>query len=97
MAQTTLTIRIDENVKKQLEHLCGEFGMNISTAINLFAKAVIRERQIPFRIGAIEPPFMVNSKDELNAKIAQGIADLEAGRHRSAEDVFADLERKHDV
>ena len=57
MALTTLSIRIDENVKKQFDAFCSEVGMNTSVAINLFAKAVLRERRIPFEIAADIDPF----------------------------------------
>ena len=48
MAQ--LNIRIDDDIKNQLEFWLDKFGMTTSTAFNLFAKAVIRERRIPFDI-----------------------------------------------
>ncbi len=57
MAQTTLSIRMDENVKKQFDAFCAEVGMNTSVAITLFAKAVLRERKIPFEIGLPDDPF----------------------------------------
>jgi len=50
MAQTTLNVRIDEDVKKGLEDFCNEVGMNISVAVNMFAKAVIREQRLPFEV-----------------------------------------------
>ncbi|MEI7885704.1 MAG: type II toxin-antitoxin system RelB/DinJ family antitoxin [Clostridia bacterium] len=57
MAQTTLSIRMDENVKKQFDAFCSEVGMNTSVAINIFAKAVLRERKIPFEIAVNDDPF----------------------------------------
>lgn len=36
MAQTNLTIRIDEEIKKEAESLFNEIGLNISSAINVF-------------------------------------------------------------
>jgi addiction module RelB/DinJ family antitoxin len=50
MAQSMLSIRIDEGLKKQFDSLCGEFGMTTTTAITVFAKTVVRERKIPFEI-----------------------------------------------
>ena len=46
MAQTTLSVRMDEDVKKGLEAFCADVGMNTSVAINMFAKAVLRERRL---------------------------------------------------
>lgn len=55
MAQATFSIRMDETLKKQFDTLCNEFGMNMSTAINVFARAVVRQRRIPFDIAAPAP------------------------------------------
>lgn len=52
MAQSTFSIRMDEGLKVQFDALCSDFGMSMSTAINVFAKAVVRERRIPFEIAA---------------------------------------------
>ena len=45
MAQATFSIRMDEELKKKFDKLCTEFGMNATTAFNIFARAVVRERQ----------------------------------------------------
>ena len=50
MAQATFSVRMDESLKKQFDGLCSDFGMTASTAINVFARAVVRERKIPFEI-----------------------------------------------
>ena len=55
MAQATFSIRMDENLKKQFDLLCNDFGMNATTAFNIFARAVVRERKIPFEITASQP------------------------------------------
>ncbi len=52
MALSTFSVRMDESLKQQFDHLCSEFGMNATTAINVFARAVVRERKIPFEIQA---------------------------------------------
>ena len=54
MAQATFSVRMDESLKKELDALCASFGMTTTTAINVFAKAVVRERRIPFEIKAPE-------------------------------------------
>lgn len=55
MAQSTFSVRMDETLKKQFDSLCSDFGMNASTAINVFARAVVRERRIPFEIESSKP------------------------------------------
>ncbi|MCI6638134.1 MAG: type II toxin-antitoxin system RelB/DinJ family antitoxin [Bilifractor sp.] len=55
MGQATFSVRMDETLKKQFDSLCQDFGMTATTAINVFARAVVRERKIPFEITASEP------------------------------------------
>lgn len=52
MAQATFSVRMDEALKRQFDALCADFGMNATTAFNIFARAVVRERRIPFEIQA---------------------------------------------
>ena len=49
MAQTAMTVRMDNQQKAQFDKLCEQFGMSANTAINIFVKAVIRSKSIPFR------------------------------------------------
>ena len=48
MAQATISARIDEKDKQAFDNFCSDVGLNTSAAINLFIKAVLRERRIPF-------------------------------------------------
>ena len=52
MSQATFSVRMDDALKSEFETLCNDFGMNMSTAINVFARAVVRERRIPFEIAS---------------------------------------------
>lgn len=38
MAQTNLSIRMDEDLKKQFNALCEDLGMSMTTAMCIFAK-----------------------------------------------------------
>ena len=68
---------MDENLKKQFDAFCADVGMNASVAVNLFAKAVLRERCIPFEIAASDDPFY----SESNLKhFRGGIEALNAGK-----------------
>ena len=55
MAQTNINIRMDEDLKKQFDHLCSELGLNMSTAFNIFAKAMVRKQGIPFEVSLDTP------------------------------------------
>ena len=50
MAQSAVTVRLDSDMKSQFDELCDQFGMSANTAFNIFVKAVVRSRSIPFVI-----------------------------------------------
>lgn len=75
MAETiNVTIRLDRDVKEQAEIMFNSFGMNLSTAFNIFARQSLRQGKIPFEI---YDPFY-SKKNQ--ARLAKSIADAEAGR-----------------
>lgn len=52
MSQTTMSIRVDSNLKQRFDVLCDEFGLSNTAALMLFIKTVVRECRIPFEIKA---------------------------------------------
>lgn len=59
MAQSTLSMRVDDNLKKNFDMICDDFGLTSTAAITVFMKTVVRERRIPFEIKA-------SSKEQIN-------------------------------
>ena len=52
MQQANISIRVDKTLKDRFSSLCEAFGLSTTAAFNLFMKAVVRERKIPFEIVA---------------------------------------------
>lgn len=50
MATVNVTIRMDENLKKQADELFSDFGLTLNAAITMFTKQAVREQRIPFEI-----------------------------------------------
>ena len=50
METLNLNVRVDAKDKKKFEQFCSSVGMNVSTAVNMFIKAVLREQKLPFEI-----------------------------------------------
>lgn len=80
MAQANLSVRIDEQDKKSFETFCNETGMNVSVAINMFIKAVLREHKLPFEIKA--DPFYSESNIKYLEKV---IAEVKEGKAKFVE------------
>ena len=75
MAQPLINFSRDETTKKQMEQICNELGITMSTAFNIFAKKVIREKRIPFDV-SIDPFY---SESNMKA-IRESIRQLEEGK-----------------
>ena len=73
MAQTNINIRMDEQLKRQFDDLCSQLGLNMSTAINIFAKTMVRRKGIPFEV----------SLDVPNSETLAAIDDVNNGRNLS--------------
>lgn len=50
MAQATLHVRMDEEMKKMFDEFCNDLGMSMSTAVCLFVKQALKEQKIPFEL-----------------------------------------------
>ena len=62
MATTNLTMRIDENLKAQLQELVANLGLDVTTFFTMAAKQAVREQAIPFQVSMNMP-----NKDTLSA------------------------------
>lgn len=86
MTQSNISIRIDDSIKKKFDNLCDEFGITMSTALNMFVKTVVREQRIPFEISIHSP----------NSKTIKAIKDVEnniglSGKFNSVEDAMKSM------
>lgn len=77
MAQTTFSVRMDSEVKKQFDEFCSQVGMNTTVAFNLFVRAVLREKRLPFEIALESDPFY---SDGNLAHLRRGVAALNEGK-----------------
>lgn len=75
MAQSMVNFRMDSDLKKSMEQVCKDMGMNMTTAFTIFATKVSREKRIPFEISA-DPFYSESNMKHLNSVIA----DIESGR-----------------
>ena len=75
MAQTLVNIRMDEELKKKMEQTCQELGMNMTTAITIFAKKMTREKRIPFEV-SVDPFYSESTMEHWR----RGVEVLNAGK-----------------
>ena len=74
MAKTdTLNIRIEPELKREVESTLNDLGMNIAEAVTIFLKQVVMNEGIPFEI----------RKPRLNKETIQAMKDAEEGKNLS--------------
>ena len=50
MAKVSTNISIDADVKAKSQAMLADFGLDLSTAVNIFLRQMLRERAFPFAI-----------------------------------------------
>ena len=75
MAQTTISVRMDDALKKDFDNICGELGMSMTTAITMLAKKMTREKRLPFEVSL--DPFYSQSN---MAALAESIERFRQGK-----------------
>ena len=78
MAQ--ISLRIDDDVKRNAERTLEDIGLSMSTAINVFLKKVARENRIPFELNA-DPVYSESNMRHLD----QIMSDVKDGKAHFAE------------
>ena len=93
-----LYARIEPDVKERAESILMTLGVPASNAINMFYKQIILHNGLPFevKLPSAKPVDMsALSKEELDAEIEKGYADMLAGKTKPADQVFADIRRDY--
>ena len=67
MAQTTLHVRMDEDMKEMFDEFCNDLGMSMSTAVCLFVKQALKEQKIPFELKTSK------KKPDVSRRIGAGV------------------------
>ena len=89
-----LYARIEPDIKEQAEDILSTLGIPASNAINMFYKQIILQKGLPFdvKIPSVKPVNMNLLSDEMiNSEIEKGYADIQAGRTKSANQVFSNI------
>ena len=73
MSQTTVSVRMDDTLKKEFDTVCNDLGLSMTTAITMLAKKMTREKRIPFEV-SLDPFY----SDENMARLRKSIAQMEA-------------------
>ncbi|MDR2163482.1 MAG: type II toxin-antitoxin system RelB/DinJ family antitoxin, partial [Clostridiales Family XIII bacterium] len=79
----TISVRIDDATKVQLDNFCRDVGSNTSTIMKMFATKVAREQRLPFTI-EIDPFYSHENMEELKRRAK----NMDDGRHCHEHDLI---------
>ena len=98
---TQFNVIMDETIKQQAEELLQGLGLSMSSAINLFVRAVIREQGLPFELKYNNNPFTEQELKRIDEALLKSESDISAGRTVDArkylQDKISELEDKKHV
>lgn len=87
MESSNLNVRVDANDKKGFEQFCSSVGMNVSTAVNMFIKAVLREQKLPFEVRS-------NTLDETTyEKLKEAEVEMGNNKRYSKEEILESMNK----
>ena len=89
MAQTTVSIRMDDGLKKEFDSICNELGMTMTTAVVMLAKKMSREKRLPFEV-SIDPFYSETNMKALHESMDQMKAGKTVTKTFEELDGFAD-------
>ena len=97
MARTAnVFARVEPELKEQAEDILQQLGIPMSNAVGMFLKQIVLQKGIPFemKLPRTEPlQYQSLTKEQFDAEIEKGIADIKAGRVYSADEVEAEMKR----
>ena len=86
---TTVSVRMDESLKRDFDAVCNELGMSMTTAITILAKKMTREKRLPFEV-SMDPFYSASNMAALNDSIE------EMGLGRTVTKTLEELEAMED-
>lgn len=101
MAKTSnVFARVEPEVKEQAEQVLDRLGIPMSNAVGMFLRQIVLQRGLPFEVKLPqEKPLAYGAltKEQFNAEMEKGIADIREGRVYTADDVEAEMKRDFGV
>lgn len=101
MARTSnVFARVEPEIKEQAESVLNQLGIPMSNAVGMFLRQVVIQRGIPFEMKLpANKPLKMNefTKEQLDAEIAKGMADIENDRVYSVKEVEEKMHRLYGI
>ena len=97
---SSIYTRVEPELKEQVEAVLSKLGIPMANAINLFLHQIILQDGIPFDVKL--PPkklldYSLLSREQFDVEMEKGLADINAGRTLSSNQVRDSIQRKYKI
>ena len=89
MGTVNISVKLDEETKKEAQKLFKDLGLNLSTAINIFLKQAVREKGIPFYISSLPENSELSQALEEAKKIKKNPSNYKS--YNTPKEIFVDV------
>jgi DNA-damage-inducible protein J len=93
LATKTITVRVDEDTKRQAELILEDIGLNVTGLFNACLKAVVREKRVPFALVSAE--YDLRRMIEAKLEESEAAANNPEERRYTHEEIFAPLRKRY--
>ena len=93
MATKTITVRVDEDTKREAEAILDDIGLNVTVLFNACLKAVVREKRIPFALVSNEYEFRQMIRTKLEE--SEAVANDPTAKRYTHEEIFTPLRKQY--
>ncbi|WP_295745959.1 type II toxin-antitoxin system RelB/DinJ family antitoxin [uncultured Oscillibacter sp.] len=83
-----VSFRMDDTLKRQTEAILEQLGLNMTTAMTMFAKTIVREQRLPLDL-SIDPFYSAANQSRLK----RTIENYESGKPEPVKESIEELER----
>lgn len=94
--KASVNIKMDTELRDKAKELFGQMGLDMTTAVNLFLIAAVREKGLPFAVTTVPEHDIERMFDEyISAKLARAESQVDRGEYRAFSDVMTEMKQKY--
>ena len=93
---TTISVRINPDLKKKAEEVLDSLEIPLSSAINMFLEQVVLNKGIPFEI-KMPLDLAIMSVEDIDKELDKAYDDIKPKRYEPLEDVMMELNEDSDL
>ena len=97
---SSIYTRVEPEIKEQVEQVLSKLGIPMANAINLFLHQIVLHDGLPFEVKLPQGKpldYSMMSFERFDAEMEKGLADLNAGKTVSPEQIRENMQRKYNA